>query len=290
MLGRCRRRVLLCDAGQPRNARSRGLHGYLTRDGIAPLELLRLGREELQRYGIETRTVEVSDVHGTVDQFEVELVNGERVPARRVLVASGVRDDLPPVPGLADCYGITVHHCPYCDGWECRDKSIAVIGKGSGAAALSLSLRTWTPRVVACVEAGRLSTRDRAQLQEQGIEVHTSSVERVEHDEGHVRRVVLKKGRPVDCEAIFLSTRQHPQWDVPRRLGCEVTGRGVVKTDHLGQTCVPGVYVVGDASRDVQFAIVAAAEGAKAAVAINKALQAKSGLALEQPNGARVAS
>jgi thioredoxin reductase len=290
MLGRCRRRVLLCDAGQPRNARSHGLHGYLTRDGIAPLELLRLGREELQPYGIETRNVEVADIRGTVDQFEVDLADGERVPARRVLVASGVRDELPPIPGLADCYGITVHHCPYCDGWECRDRRIAVIGEGAGAAGLALALKTWTDRVVVCMRPGRLSARDRAQLRQQGIEVHTPPVERIEHDEGRVRRVVFTNGLHVDCDAIFLSMRQHPQWDVPRRLGCEVTTRGVVKTDHLGQTCVPGVYVVGDASRDVQFAIVAAAEGAKAAVAINKALQATSGLALEEPHPARVAS
>ena len=293
MLGRCRRSVLLCDAGQPRNARSRALHGYLTRDGIAPLELLRLGREELQPYGIETRTVEVADVRGTVEDFEVDFITGEHVPARRVLVASGVRDDLPPIPGLADCYGITVHHCPYCDGWECRDKTIAVIGKGSGAAGLALSLKTWTDRVVVCLQEGRLSTRDRAQLREQEVEVHTAPIERIDHDEGRVRRVVFKQGGHAECDAIFFSTRQHPQWDVPRRLGCEITTRGVVKTDHLGQTCVPGVYVVGDASRDVQFAIVAAAEGAKAAVAINKALQAKSGLALAsvaEPHQRRAAS
>lgn len=277
MLGRCRRHVLLCDAGRPRNARSRGLHGYLTRDGIPPLELLRLGREELRPYGIEARDVEVAGVTGSVDNFRVTLAGGEQIWSRRVLVASGVGDHLPPIPGIAECYGISAHHCPYCDGWECRDKAIAVVGKGSGTASLALSLKTWTDRVSACLNGGRLSAKDRAQLADHGIDLYGAAITRVDHDNGRVQRVVLAYGEPVECDAIFLATGQSPQWDVPRQLGCEITHRGVVKTDNLGHTCVPGVYVVGDASRDVQFAIVAAAEGAKAAVAINKALQAKSG-------------
>lgn len=280
MLGRCRRRVLLCDTGQPRNAASRELHGFLTRDCIPPLELLRLGRGELRPYGVETRTVEVTGVSGMVDNFDLTLAGGERLSSRRVLVASGVRDHIPPIAGLQDCYGITVHHCPYCDGWECRDKALVVIGKGSGTAALALSLKTWTDRVSACLNGDRLGRKDRSQLAEHGIAMHGGPIARVDHQDGRVQRVVLATDEQVDCDAIFLATSQTPQWDLPRQLGCEITRRGVVKTDNLGQTCVPGVYVVGDASRDVQFAIVAAAEGAKAAVAINKALQARSGLTL----------
>jgi thioredoxin reductase len=281
MLGRCRRHVLLCDSGQPRNARSSALHGYLTRDGVAPLELLRMGGEELPRYGIDVRHAEVTAVERRGDGFEVSLAGADRVLARVVLIATGVRDDLPAVPGLADCYGISVHHCPYCDGWEQRDKSIAVIGSGRSAAGLALALKTWSSTVALCSNGrARLSPQQRTQLEREGIPIVEALVERLDHEDGHARRLVFITGDDRPCEAVFFASGQVMQSTLAQALGCEFTRKGVVKTDHLGQTCVPGIYVVGDASRDVQFAIVAAAEGAKAAVSINKTLQAQAGLAV----------
>jgi thioredoxin reductase len=280
VLGRCRRHVLVCDAGRPRNAAAREMHGYLSRDGFPPLELLRIGREELGRYGIEIRDVVVTDVVVTGAGFDVLLETGERVGARKVLIAAGVRDHLPPIDGLEACYGVTVHHCPYCDGWEERDRLIAVIGRGTSAAGLALSLKTWTERVIVCTNGrAQLTARQRAQLADHAISVHEQPIARVEHDDGHVRGLVMRDGTQVACEAVFFSSGQSLQCSFPSKLGCELTHKGTVKTDHLGQTRVPGVYVVGDASRDVQFVIVAAAEGAKAGVAINKALQASAGLA-----------
>jgi thioredoxin reductase len=280
VLGRCRRRVLVCDAGKPRNAAAREMHGYLSRDGCSPRELLRIGREELTPYGVELRQVTVSDVAIAGDGFDVSLETGERIAARKVLIATGVRDHLPEIDGLEACYGITVHHCPYCDGWEERDRTIAVIGHGTSAAGLALSLKTWSDRVIVCTNGrARMTRAQRAQLKEHAIAVHEQPIAQVEHDNGQVRRLAMRDGTQVECEAIFFSSGQSLQCNFPSKLGCEFTHRGTVKTDHLGQTRVPGVYVVGDASRDVQFVIVAAAEGAKAGVAINKALQASAGLA-----------
>jgi thioredoxin reductase len=279
VLGRCRRRVLLCDSGTPRNAASRALHGYLTRDGIAPLELLRIGRAELQQYGVEVREALVTNVVRSGEAFEVTIRDSERVTAHAVLIATGIRDDLPQVRGLAECYGISVHHCPYCDGWEHREKPVVVIGQGAGAAALSLSLKTWTDRVSLCSNGpARLKTGQREQLTARDVILHQRRIAHVEHTDGQATAVILANGERVPCEGIFFSNKQAQQCDLPQRLGCEFTRKGTVKTDHLGETCVPGVFVVGDASRDVQFAIVAAAEGAKAGVAVNKALQARAGL------------
>ena len=281
VLGRCRRRVLVCDSGTPRNAASTALHGYLTRDGTAPLELLRLGREELEPYGIEFRRVEITDVAHVEEAFELTLAGGARVRSRSVLLATGVRDHLPSVPGIDECYGVTVHHCPYCDGWEHRDKTLAVIGRSTAAAALSLSLRTWTDHVVLCTNgASRLTREQRAQLAAQRVAIREERLTGVDHTDGHVQQLRFRRGDAVPCDAVFFSGKQTQQSDFPKRLGCEFTRKGTVKTDDLGETCVPGIYVVGDASRDVQFAIVAAAEGAKAGVAINKALQARAGLAV----------
>lgn len=281
VLGRCRRRVLLCDAGEPRNARAQALHGFLTRDGTPPLDLLRLGREELRQYGIEARRVVVTALEPVGEGFDVTLHTTERVQARTVLIAGGVRDDLPDIQGIDECYGVSVHHCPYCDGWERRDQALVVIGHGSAGASLALSLKTWSGRVTVCSNGpARLRPGLREQLTAQAIAVHQPRIAAVEHDAGHVRHIVLASGDRLACDAMFLSSAQRPQCDMPRQLGCALTRRGLVKTDHLGQTRVPGLYVAGDASRDVQFAVVAAAEGAKAAVAINKALQARAGLAV----------
>jgi len=245
------------------------------------MELLRLGREELRPYGVEPRNVTVTSLANTGDFFEATLDDHQTVRARMALIATGVRDHVPDIPGLQECYGVTVHHCPYCDGWEHRDQAIVVIGRGTSGAGLALSLKTWTSRVVLCTNGTRLiRPHERQQLDQEGIEVHASRIVRVEHDGPVVRGMVFANGASIRCEAIFFSERQRQQCDLAARLGCAMNRGGVVKTGNLGQTHLPGLYVVGDASRDVQFAIVAAAEGAKAAVAINKALQARAGLAV----------
>ena len=292
VLARCRRRLLLCDAGRPRNARSASLHGFLTRDCIPPLELLRLGREELRPYGVEPRETTVTELVDLGDAFEASLDDGGKVQARMALIASGVRDHLPDIPGLDDCYGVTVHHCPYCDGWEHRDQAVAVIGRGTSGAGLALSLKTWTSRVVLCTNGvSNIRRAERTRLANEQIAVRSTGIARVEHERQMVRAVAFADGTSVPCDAVFFSGYQDQQCDLAASLGCEMNRGGVVKTDNLGQTHRPGLYVVGDASRDVQFAIVAAAEGAKAAVAINKALQARAGLAVStQEPDARVAS
>jgi thioredoxin reductase len=197
-----------------------------------------------------------------------------------VLLATGVRDHLPDIEGIDACYGISVFHCPYCDGWEVKDRPLAVIGQGAPAAALSHSLKTWSDRVVICANGrSRLRSQQRQQLTAHDVAVYEAPIARFDHDSGHMRSVVLVDGATVRCEAAFFATGQSPRCEIASRLGCDLTRQGVVKTDHLGQTRVPGLYVAGDASRDVQFIVVAASEGAKAAVAINKALQAEAGLA-----------
>jgi thioredoxin reductase len=281
VLARCRRKLLLCDTGHPRNARSSELHGFLTRDCTPPLEFLRIGREELKPYGVEPRAAHVTNLVHRGDFFEATLDGSETVRARMALIASGVRDHIPDIPGIDACYGVTVHHCPYCDGWEHRDQSIAVIGRGTSGAGLALSLKTWTPHVVLCTNGARTIRRpDRARLAEEHIDVRLSRIARIDHDGPKVRAIVFDDGSSAPCDAVFFSSGQSQQCELPAQLGCEMNTHGTVHTDQLGETHIPGLFVAGDASRDVQFVIVAAAEGAKAAVAINKALQRRAGLAV----------
>lgn len=274
ILGRCRRRVLLCDAGHPRNSASHALHNYLTRDGIDPAEFLRLGREELKSYEtVKLLKIEVTDARIFAEGFEVTLSNGERAAARKLLIATGVVDEIPKLDGLASLYGRSVFHCPYCDGWEVRDQPLAVYGKGENGLGLTLELILWSPDLVLCTDGpSELSAKDLARLAQHNISVREERIVRLEGNDGLLDRIVFAAGEAIQRKAMFFSTGQRQASELSKKLGCEFTEQGCVATGEYESTNVPGLYVAGDASRLVQFVIVAAAEGAQAAVAINKEL------------------
>lgn len=275
VLGRCRRRVLVCDEGHPRNRHTREVHGFLTRDGTSPAELLGLAREQLRPYDVELRRAEVVDAALGDDGFTVTLRDGSRETGRTLLLATGVVDELPPIQGLDALYGRSVHHCPYCDAWEVRDQPLAAyapLGRGFG---IALALTTWSRDVVLCTDGpARLRPQDRDELAGYGIPLFEHRIARLEGQDGILERVVFDTGEAIGRRALFFSTGQHHRSHLPTTLGCRMTSKGTVRTGRLEQAHVPGLYVVGDASHDVQLVVVAAAEGAKAAIAVNEALQA----------------
>jgi thioredoxin reductase len=275
MLGRCRRRVLVCDLGEPRNRRSRALHAYLTRDGIAPHDFVDLGRRELREYDVEFRCVGVTGARALDPRagYRVTFANGDQAEARYLLIATGVIDDLPAIPGFQECYGRSLFHCPYCDGWEFRDRRLAAFGMGRDASGLALGLKTWSRDVVLCTGGRVPNRRSDVRLARNGVLVRTEPIRHLEHDAGRLTAIVFDDGSRLVRDALFFTTGQHPQSQIAIRLGCTLTRRGTVKTGTLCDTNVPRVFVAGDASRDAQFVVVAAAEGVKAAVAINQALQ-----------------
>jgi thioredoxin reductase len=273
MLGRCRRRVLLCDLGEPRNRRTRALHGYLTRDGIPPLEFNALGRSELTPYGVQCRHIGVHLAERLPDGFEVCLTDGSRERARFLLLATGVIDELPDIPGLSACYGTSAFHCPYCDGWEWQERRLAVIGRGPNGGQLALSMITWSPDVVLLTNGRRVAPEIRRRLERNGVRLRTEPVAGLEHQDGMLQAVTFVRGEPIERDALFFSTGQHARSALAGNLGCHFTHRGTVRTGTLGETNETGIFVAGDASRDAQFVVVAAAEGVKAAMAINQALQ-----------------
>ncbi len=274
ILGRCRRRVLVCEDGRYRNACSHAMHGYLTRDGIPPAEFLQTAREQLKPYNIEHRQVLVTAARCTDSGFEVTLEEGTRIPCRKLLVATGVTDDIPKIPGIEAFYGSTVFHCPYCDGWEMRDQPLAVYGRGRHGAGLSLSLKTWSNDVILCTDGPpRLRATELERLARHGIALRAEEIERLEGTGNMLERIVFRTGEALARKAMFFSTGQRQRSKLAKDLGCSFTNKGAVRTNRLEGTSVPGLFVAGDASRDVQLVIVAAAEGAKAAFAINTALQ-----------------
>jgi thioredoxin reductase len=274
ILGRSRRSVLLCDNGRQRNLSSDAMHGYLTRDGISPHKFLAIAIEEVAAYGVEVKNVTVTNARAVDGIFEVRLGDGTVCRGRKLLIATGVRDHLPPISNIVEFYGRSVHHCPYCDGWEHRDERIAVYAKKAGPA---LALKTWSHDIVLFTDGpARLSRGDRDNLAAQAVVVRKEKIARLEGESGRMRGVVFESGEMVERDAMFFSTGQAQACDLATDLGCILNKRGTIDTDRLGMVNVPGLFVAGDATHDVQLVVVAAAEGAKAAFAINVALQNES--------------
>jgi len=271
ILGRCRRSVFICDAGKPRNWASHALHGYLTRDGIDPAEFRAIGRRELQRYDtVHLRDIAATSASCRDGRFYVTLTDGSELSARKLLIATGVRDIVPDVPGMAELFGRSVFHCPYCDGWEVRDQPLVVYGRGARGFGLSLELTAWSRDLVLCTDGpSELDDEARARLARNRIVVREDRVRAVEGREGVLERVVFETGDPLPRRALFFTSGQFQQSELAVRLGCEFNDKGTVRTGRYESTHLAGLYVAGDASRAVQWVVVAAAEGAEAAFAIN---------------------
>lgn len=279
MLGRSMRRVLLCDAGAPRNVTSPAVQGFLTRDCTQPAELLRIGRSQLTPYeSVEYRELRVAAVQAQAGHFRIEAETEANrttvVTARKVLLATGVEDELPPIDGMREYWGRGVLHCPYCHGWEVRNQPLAVYGRGKTVMGLALLVSRWSNSLVVCTDGpGHLSANARRRLRQQGIGLREESVRRlVGNSDGMLRCVEFTAGEPFECRAVFIHAPQHQRAPLAEQLGCRFTGKGAVWVDKKQQTSIPGLYAAGDTTPGQQQAIMAAADGSKAAIIINEQL------------------
>lgn len=277
VLGRACRQVLLVDDRRPRNAAARAIHGFLTRDGMAPADLRRIGRAQLRRFAnvrLVEGTVTAAAPLPTGRGFVVTTAAGWSARCRALIVATGVIDDVPTIPGFASLYGRSVFHCPFCDGWAYRDRPVAVYGRGARGAGLALELLGWSSDVALCTDGdAALPADDAARLRRNGIAVHTDRVRRLDEGRGgRLRAVVFEDAAPLLRDALFFSTGQRPASPLATALGCQITEKGAVRTAAHESTDVPGLFVVGDASRNLQWVALAAAEGAEAAFAVTQLL------------------
>ena len=288
VLGRSRRHVLILDGGKPRNAPSSGAHGFFTRDGTPPEELLRIGREQLAPYeNVEYRRARAMKAGGTNGAFEVVLEDGTTVSARRIVLATGVADELPDRPGFSELWGHGVYHCPYCHGWEVRDRPLAVLNSGEGAADRALFIRNWSRDLVLLTDGpARLDEEDRQRLGALGVPVREERISSLEGDFGRepgaagggLERVVFEDGSTLAREGLFYVPPQSQRSALAEDLGCELERRAhafVVTIDPATrETTVPGMYAVGDAvgTGPLQSVALAAASGAAAAYFVNHGL------------------
>jgi thioredoxin reductase len=267
VLGRARRRVAVVDAGAPRNAPAAHMHGYLSRDGMSPAELLQSGRDEASRYGVEFITGDVVTVE---PGFSVVLADGTTLTTRRLLIATGATDEFPPLPGLRGRWGKDFLHCPYCHGWEVRDQPLGVLGTNSGSVEHAHLIRQWSDDLIFFTHAHELTDAERDQLEARGIRVVDGEVRGLVVEDDRLKGVLLGDGRTVDRAALFVRPEIRPRTgNLLQRLDCETDDLGFIRVDHTGRTSVPGMWAAGNVSNPRAQVITAAGEGSAAAIAIN---------------------
>lgn len=273
-LGRYRRRVLIVDNGKPRNYASRAIHGFLGQHDIPPLELLRRGRAEAEHASVEFCDCTAKSVRKVGDVFEVETTSGTW-SARRVVLAYGVRDTLPAIDGIERFYGSTVFHCPDCDGYEIRERRVGVIGAGKKVVGLALKLLQWTDQLTIFLDGHEREWTEEqtSKLLAETIAIKDEKILSLDGDGDRVAAAVLATGERVPVDAMFFTIGVDRSCGLAEDLGCDVDADhpNIVVDDHK-QTSIEGIYAVGDLVPGSQLAITSAADGAIAAIAINKSL------------------
>ncbi|WP_461173782.1 NAD(P)/FAD-dependent oxidoreductase [Arthrobacter sp. Z1-9] len=282
MLGRSRRSVVVVDNAEPRNAPAEGVHGFLSRDGIKPADFLALGRGEAGSYGAAIVRGTVAAARGNVEQgFEVTLDDGSRLSGRRLLVATGLVDELPGVHGLRERWGKDVLHCPFCHGWEVRDQAIGILGNGPWSVHQALLFRQWSGNITLFLNNRVFpSAAEAEQLAARGIKVAAGAVEAVRVEEDRLRGVALAGGPEVAVEALVVGARVQARLEAFAGLGLapseHPTGMGTyLATDADGATSVPGVWAAGNVTDLKAQVLASAAAAAWTAVVINNHLMAE---------------
>ncbi|RBQ18905.1 thioredoxin reductase [Spongiactinospora rosea] len=266
LLGRAQRSVAVIDAGEPRNAPAAHMHGFLSRDGMPPAALLEAGRAEVARYGVRLLRGRVAEIE---PGFSVRLEGGPVLGARRILVATGLRDELPGIAGVRERWGKDVLHCPYCHGHEVAGRPLAVLGTHPGAVHQALLLRQWSEDVVFLPHTLDLAAEERERLEAFGLRIVEGEIERLVVEGDRLRGVELAGGRVLPRAAVFLFPRMVPHDGLLTGLGCAMDDKGWVIADRTGRTGMPGVWAAGNVIDPRAQVITAAGMGSAAAFALN---------------------
>ena len=274
-LARYLHKVVVVDSGDPRNWETRGINGFLGHQGIRSPDLRAIGRAEAAKYGVEfVGGIVDTAVNETGELFAICLRDGTTIEAQRILLAIGIKDYWPPIPGLENCYGETVHVCPDCDGYETGDKKTVVVGSGRKAVGMALALTTWTSQIVICTNGEPADIKQELldQLKALNIPVLDQPIICVLSQESEIRGIELSGGMSLDCERLYFALGQYPADDLGAQLGCTRDPMGRLVIDDRNHTSVKNVYAAGDIAPGPQVAIFAAASGAVAAMAIHHSL------------------
>ncbi len=267
--------VVLIDSGDPRNWETRGINGFLGAHGIKSPDLRKRGREDAERFGATLVAAVVDKVQNVnSERFVLTLQSGDTIESRRLLLAIGIKDIWPRIPGLADCYGETVHVCPDCDGYDTRGCETIVVGSGRKAVGMAFNLATWTDRIVICTngEPANMEQKQLDKLKALNIPVLELKIEKVSSENREIRCITLVGGMQIDCDRLFFAIGQYPADDLGAQLKCKRDEAGLIVIDEHYRTSVLNVFAAGDIVPGPQLAIAAASDGAIAALAIHASL------------------
>ena len=267
--------VVLIDSGDPRNWETRGISGFLGSHGIRSPDLRARGRKDAEKYGAVLVDGRVTSVKNTnAERFTLNLADQRVFEARRMLLAIGIKDVWPKIPGLSECYGETVHVCPDCDGYETLNCKTVVIGSGRKAVGMALAISTWTHEIVICTngEPANIQPAHLKKLKTLNIPVLESKVTRISSKDGQIKCMDIEDGMQLDCDRLYFAIGQYPADDLGAQLKCERDDTGLIKVDDRNCTSVLNVFAAGDIVPGPQLAISAASEGAIASIAIHASL------------------
>lgn len=271
VLGRVRRTVLVCDVGHPRNESSDAVHSFFSRDGISPGELLQISRDQLNPYtSVEFRHQQVVDAVPQAGYLDVYFQDGAHEQAKNLILATGVRDILPNIKGVEALWGKHVFHCPYCHGWEVRDKAIGIVANGAGAIHYAKLLNNLSSDIVICTNGkSEIEIADQHRLDRLGMRVIETPILQLQEHNGELDGILFADGSSLQRDALFLGPGQEQRSALPAKLGCALTEIGRLQVDQQGKTNIEGVYAAGDIATNMQQVLHAAAQGAACAAAIN---------------------
>ncbi|RJE90238.1 NAD(P)/FAD-dependent oxidoreductase [Paenibacillus sp. 1011MAR3C5] len=275
VLGRALRSVVIIDEDNPRNGSALSSHGYLTRDGVSPSAFRELGREDLRAYELvrlEQDTAEKASKEG--NHFHIATASGKSYISKYLIVATGARDQLPPIPGIRECYGISIFPCPYCDGWEHRGEPLAVIGSGPHLFDYVRLIFNWSRDLIVFADGASMLTLDQKQaLQSRGISLLEQPIKSLYGSGGQLQKIVLEDGQEIARRIAFLAdTGARDATGIPDDLGVEREEDGQYETLEHGSTRIDGLYIIGDAKHYFTGLVGSASEGYEAGVAINRKL------------------
>ncbi len=275
ILGRACRRVLLCDSGTPRSWASKAMHGFVTREGISPSRFRQIARANLKGFPnvkyVETEVTAATRLASGL--FTVTTRQRKRFRCRKILIATGVFDHLPPIKGIEEFFGRSVFQCPYCDGWETRRLPVAIYGRRHRGLEMARAMTAWNDGILLCTDGNSgMSAATKAHLRNNGIRLIEDRVSHLEGSRGQLRAIAFRNGRKEPARALYFDMPCSGQSKLAESLGCQFNRKGGIRCGQYEATSVPGVFVAGNLIKDVQLSIVAAAEGARAAFGINRAL------------------
>lgn len=273
-LGRSLRNVLVIDNGNPCNKRAPHSHNFLTNDGVAPADIALKARHELDIYKtVKQITATVENVTQTTNGFKVTTNDAQTFTAQKVLLTTGIKDIMPNIPGFADCWGISIIHCPYCHGYEVYGQKLAVFGNGDEGFEFAKHISNWSKDVILFTNGvSALSSEQEAKLAKKHIKIIQTEIRSIDSTGGQVNSVILKDGSKQNIQAIFARTPFEQQSDILQQLGCALTEQGHIAVDSHYLTTIPGVYAAGDNSSPLRALANVVAAGTMAGVSINKAL------------------